>query len=230
LVPRTGPRVLIGTRRYRALASSDPASDGARRKLLQLTALIRPGTPSAGPAARRGEARRLGGRAVAVFVGPTPGAASATATASLTGAAVAYGTIQQSMTVQAEELADQVRAYGDEHRVDVGFVRTHGDTARELLRIANADHADLLVVGRSTKARHHLAGSLGRRLVGRRGAPIIVGCLDVWCRIRPSQRVERLTRRWKTHMTKAIPADRRGHVRFGILGCHPGMGGESSEG
>ncbi len=121
-----------------------------------------------------GETRRLGGRAVAVFVGPTPGAASAAATASLTGAAVAYGTMQQWVTDQAEKLADQVRAYGDDHGVDVTFVCTHGDAARELLRIANADHADLLVVGRSTKARHHLAGSLGRRLVGKRGAPIIV--------------------------------------------------------
>jgi nucleotide-binding universal stress UspA family protein len=78
------------------------------------------------------------------------------------------------MTDQAEELSDQVRAYGHDHGVDVAFVHTQGDTARELMRIANADHADLLVVGRSTKARHHLAGSLGRRLVGRRGAPIIV--------------------------------------------------------
>ncbi len=121
-----------------------------------------------------GETRRLGGRTVAVFVGPTPGGATAAATASLTGATVAYGAIQQSMTDQSEQLADQVRAYGDDQGVDVTFVRTQGDTAKELLRIANADHADLLVVGRSTKARHHLAGSLGRRLVGKRGAPIIV--------------------------------------------------------
>jgi nucleotide-binding universal stress UspA family protein len=120
-----------------------------------------------------GETRRLGGRTVAVFVGPVSGAASATA-ASFGGAVAAYGAIQQSMTDQAEQLSDQVRAYGHDHGVDVAFVHTQGDTARELLRIANAGHADLLVVGRSTKARHHLTGSLGRRLVGRRGAPIIV--------------------------------------------------------
>jgi len=118
-----------------------------------------------------GETRRLGGSTVAVFVGPTPAAASVTATASL---AVAYGALQQAMTDQAEKLSDQVRAYGHDHGVDVAFVHTQGDAARELLRIANADHADLLVVGRSTKARHHIAGSLGRRLVGRRGAPIVV--------------------------------------------------------
>jgi nucleotide-binding universal stress UspA family protein len=120
-----------------------------------------------------GETGRLGGRAVGVFVSPVSGAASATA-ASFGGAVVAYGVIQQSMTDQAEQLSDQVRAYGHDHGVDVSFVHTQGDTASELLRIANAGHADLLVVGRSTKARHHLAGSLGRRLVGRSGAPIIV--------------------------------------------------------
>jgi nucleotide-binding universal stress UspA family protein len=120
-----------------------------------------------------GESRRLGGRTVAVFVGPTSGVASSTA-ASFGGAVVAYGAIQQTMIDQAEELSEQIRAYGRDHGVDVAFVYTQGDTAKELLRIANADHADLLVVGRSTKARHHLAGSLGRRLVGRRDAPIVV--------------------------------------------------------
>jgi nucleotide-binding universal stress UspA family protein len=120
-----------------------------------------------------GETRRLGGRAIAVFVGASSGAASATA-ASFAGAVAAYGAIQQSMADQAAQLRDQVRAYGHDHGVDVAFVHTQGDTAKELLRVANAGHADLLVVGRSTKARHHLAGSLGRRLVGRRGAPIIV--------------------------------------------------------
>jgi nucleotide-binding universal stress UspA family protein len=121
-----------------------------------------------------GETIRLDGRTVAVFVGPTPGAASATASASMTGTVIPYGAIQQSMTDQAEKLSQQVRAYGHDHGVDVAFIHTQGDTAKELLRIANADQADLLVVGRSTKARHHIAGSLGRRLVGSRGAPIVV--------------------------------------------------------
>jgi nucleotide-binding universal stress UspA family protein len=121
-----------------------------------------------------GETRRLGGRTVAVFVGPNAGVASATAMASFGGSAIAYGAIKQTMIDQAEELGDQVSAYGRDHGVDLTFVHTDGDTATELLRIAASDHADLIVVGRSTKARHHLAGSLGRRLVGRRDAPIIV--------------------------------------------------------
>jgi nucleotide-binding universal stress UspA family protein len=120
-----------------------------------------------------GETTRLGGRTVAVFVGSTSGLASATA-ASFSGAAVAYGAIQQTMIDQAEELGSQARGYALDHRIDLTFVHTHGDAATELLRIADSDHADLIVVGRSTKARHHLAGSLGRRLVGRRNAPVIV--------------------------------------------------------
>jgi nucleotide-binding universal stress UspA family protein len=120
-----------------------------------------------------GETKRLGGRTVAVFVGPVSGGTSAAA-ASFGGAVVTYGAIQQTISDQAEELSGQVCGYGHDHGVDVSFVHTVGDTAKELLRIANAGQADLLVVGRSTKARHHLAGSLGRRLVGRRDAPIIV--------------------------------------------------------
>jgi nucleotide-binding universal stress UspA family protein len=121
-----------------------------------------------------GEAGRLGGHIVAVFVDVGFGVVSATATAPFAGAAVPYGVIQQSMIDQAEELDLQVRSYGHDHGVDVAFIHCQGDPTRELLRIANADHADLLVVGRSTKSRHHLAGSLGRRLVGKRGAPVIV--------------------------------------------------------
>jgi nucleotide-binding universal stress UspA family protein len=82
--------------------------------------------------------------------------------------------MQQTITDQAEELGDQVLGYAREHGVDLAFVHAQGDTATELLRIAGSGHADLIVVGRSTKARHHLAGSLGRRLVGRRNAPVIV--------------------------------------------------------
>jgi hypothetical protein len=35
-------------------------------------------------------------------------------------------------------------------------------------------HADLVVVGRSAKMQHRRAGSLGRRLVGRKDAPVVV--------------------------------------------------------
>jgi nucleotide-binding universal stress UspA family protein len=122
-----------------------------------------------------GESRRLAGHTVAVFVGPASGgAASAAAAASLAGVAGVYGAIQQTVTDRAGELGDLVRTYAQDQRVNLTFIHTCGDTATELLRIAGSFQADLVVVGRSTKARHHLAGSLGRRLVGRRNAPVIV--------------------------------------------------------
>jgi hypothetical protein len=34
--------------------------------------------------------------------------------------------------------------------------------------------ADVIAVGRSTQVRHRLAGSIGRRLLAKRGTPIIV--------------------------------------------------------
>ena len=37
-----------------------------------------------------------------------------------------------------------------------------------------AVYVNLMVVGRSAKMRHHVAGSLGRRLVGRKDAPVVV--------------------------------------------------------
>jgi nucleotide-binding universal stress UspA family protein len=119
-----------------------------------------------------GETRRLAGHTVAVFVSPTSVAVSTTAASFA--AASAYGAIEQTVTDQAGELGDLVRSYAQDLGVDLTFVHTRGDTATELLRIAGSSHADLVVVGRSTKARHHLAGSLGRRLVGRRTAPVIV--------------------------------------------------------
>jgi nucleotide-binding universal stress UspA family protein len=82
--------------------------------------------------------------------------------------------MEQTITDQAEELGIRVCAYARDHGVDLAFVHTHGDAVTELLRVADSDHADLIVVGRSTKARHHFVGSLGRRLVGRRNAPVIV--------------------------------------------------------
>ncbi|HEY1832624.1 MAG TPA: universal stress protein [Acidimicrobiales bacterium] len=121
-----------------------------------------------------GETRRMAGRTVAVFVGPTSAAVSASATASFAGAVGAYGAIEETVTDQAEELGDLIRRHGYDLGVDVTFIHTRGDTATELLRTAVSFHADLVVVGRSTKARHHVAGSLGRRLVGRRHAPVIV--------------------------------------------------------
>jgi nucleotide-binding universal stress UspA family protein len=42
------------------------------------------------------------------------------------------------------------------------------------MRIAEEVKADVIAVGRSTKTRRRLAGSVGRRLLAKRGTPIIV--------------------------------------------------------
>ena len=58
--------------------------------------------------------------------------------------------------------------------LDVAFVHARGDPARELLRVAAEVSADLIVVGKSVKARHRIAGSLGRCLIGKHRSPIVV--------------------------------------------------------
>jgi nucleotide-binding universal stress UspA family protein len=40
--------------------------------------------------------------------------------------------------------------------------------------VAQTEHADLMVVGRSAKMLHRLAGSVSRRLVLNRESPVIV--------------------------------------------------------
>ncbi len=58
--------------------------------------------------------------------------------------------------------------------VPVAFVQQLGGVSRVLAKQARAARADLLVVGRSTKIRHRLAGALGRRLALRHDTPIVV--------------------------------------------------------
>jgi K+-sensing histidine kinase KdpD len=120
-----------------------------------------------------GEARRLRRRAVAVFVSSSVG--SVIHTSAFIGAFhFDCGWIELTATEQAETLGREVQCYAASHSIDLTFVHTHGDTASELLRLATLHHVDQIVVGRSMKARHHLAGSLGRRLVGKREAPVVV--------------------------------------------------------
>jgi nucleotide-binding universal stress UspA family protein len=119
-----------------------------------------------------GEAQRLHARAVAVFVGPTTETKMMAA-----GTALApvgdYACVQKLMAEQAAQLKDEVERFASERDLDLTFVHTQGEVAKELLRVAETYSADLVVVGQSTKAIHHLAGSLGRRLVGKRGVPVI---------------------------------------------------------
>jgi nucleotide-binding universal stress UspA family protein len=58
--------------------------------------------------------------------------------------------------------------------INLTFVHAWGDPADELVRIARSVHANLIAVGRSTKLRHRVAGSLGRRLISKQCVPLVV--------------------------------------------------------
>ncbi len=154
----------------------------------------RPAVPAGGPAAPAvvvgldgsetswdafwwacGEARRLGGRVLAAFVSSSADACMAAMASAAVGVAVYdYAVVDQAVAAQAARLQAEVQRHGDTDGVDVVFVHARGDPARELLRLAGEAGADLIVVGKSVKVRHQVAGSLGRHLVLKRGAPVVV--------------------------------------------------------
>lgn len=120
-----------------------------------------------------GQALRTRSHVVAAFV--TPGVnINVAMAATFTTAPVDYTGAEQIASDRAEHLRHQIEDYEAEHDFRVSFVHAHGDPMTELARIAEEWRADVIVVGRSTKARHHVAGSIGRRLVGRRKAPVVV--------------------------------------------------------
>ena len=116
-----------------------------------------------------GEARRLRGRAVAVFVSTS--AESGFAASALSGAALFDFDPNDG---RADTLRRELECYAADHDVDLSFVHIDGDVASELLRLATELHADQIVVGQSMKARQRLAASVGCRLVRAREAPVVV--------------------------------------------------------
>lgn len=118
-----------------------------------------------------GEARRLGARIVAVYVTPI---AEVGLAATAAGAAAVTEALDESAARQAGELRDQLFHTALDGGCEMEFVHARGEPASELVRVAEAVQADQIVVGRSTKALHHVAGSIGRRLIAKRGAPVVV--------------------------------------------------------
>jgi nucleotide-binding universal stress UspA family protein len=117
-----------------------------------------------------GEARRGNGRILAVFV-----TSLAEPDAVLgSGASLGHAAAEQARDQMAEELAADVGARAEALGVEVKFVRGTGDAARVLTEVARSEHADVMVVGRSAKLLHRLAGSVSRRLTLNRDAPVIV--------------------------------------------------------
>jgi nucleotide-binding universal stress UspA family protein len=122
----------------------------------------------------RGEARRLGASVIAVFVSPVGATGLATLAVAVGGALpIDSALIHDSRAEQADHLRAQLAAEAVADPTIV-FVHSRGDPAREILRVAKESNADVIVVGRSTKVRHHVAGSLGHCLVGKRHAPVVV--------------------------------------------------------
>jgi nucleotide-binding universal stress UspA family protein len=123
-----------------------------------------------------GEARRIAGRAIAVLVTPVPGS-GVLASASPFAAMASSEYLETEVRLEselAEKLASELRAMGESEHVPVTFIHVHGDVMAELLRVAELHHAQLIAVGRSTKPRHRIAGSLGHRLLRHHATPIIV--------------------------------------------------------
>jgi nucleotide-binding universal stress UspA family protein len=117
-----------------------------------------------------GEARRGNGRMVAVFVTSLIEAEEALGST----APLGYAAATEARDLMAKELAGEVARRADALGVEVSFVRGVGDSVHVLTDVARSKHADLVVVGRSEKMLHRLAGSVSRRLVLNRDSPVLV--------------------------------------------------------
>jgi nucleotide-binding universal stress UspA family protein len=85
-----------------------------------------------------------------------------------------YAADEQAWRDTARHLADEAGQRASEVGVPLSFVRESGDIIRALTSVARSAGADLVVVGRSAKMLHRLAGSVGRRLVSCHDAPVTV--------------------------------------------------------
>jgi nucleotide-binding universal stress UspA family protein len=112
-----------------------------------------------------GEAARDHGRLIAVY---------ATSMAGPFGVPAEYVDAEQTHQEVAKQLACEAAQWARDAGVPLSFVREPGDVIRALTSVARSAGADLVVVGRSAKMLHHLAGSASRRLVSRRDAPVTV--------------------------------------------------------
>jgi nucleotide-binding universal stress UspA family protein len=117
-----------------------------------------------------GEARRGNGRIVAVFATSLIEPEEALGTT----APLGYAAAADARDQMADELAAEVARRADALDVEVRFVRGIGDAVHVLTDVAHSEHADLMVVGRSAKMLHRLAGSVSRRLALNRDCPVIV--------------------------------------------------------
>jgi nucleotide-binding universal stress UspA family protein len=115
-----------------------------------------------------GEAARMHGNVVAVYVTPYAEVVAAF------GVPYDYAGVEQARQEVADELKREATNRADELDVELTFVSEHGDVTHVLTDIARTMHANLIVVGRSSKMLHHLGSSLSNRLTSRSNAPVVV--------------------------------------------------------
>jgi nucleotide-binding universal stress UspA family protein len=115
-----------------------------------------------------GAAARGNGRLVAVYVEPLGDRAAAF------GAPIDYAGVETTRREIAKELQTEAERIAKELGVHLSFVIERGHVTRAVTDVAKELNADLVVVGRSAKARHHIAGSLSHRLTSRNDAPVVV--------------------------------------------------------
>ncbi|WP_433502245.1 universal stress protein [Pseudonocardia halophobica] len=116
-----------------------------------------------------GQARRQGGRVVAVYADRIPSVAFATAVPL---AAAAVTDPQEDSLLQ--ELRSGVEELGPQYGVEVAFEVVVGDPVLALTRVAERERADAILVGASMQAGHKLFGSVAVRVVRAGRWPVTV--------------------------------------------------------
>jgi len=117
-----------------------------------------------------GMARRQRCRLVAVFVRSLP--ATLLPMADTSGSAAA--TVAQAHDAVEQELREAIAQRGPSLNLDVHLVVRTGEPYTELIEVAQQVRADAVIVGRSTKVLHRIAGSLAIKLVRSGRWPVTV--------------------------------------------------------
>jgi nucleotide-binding universal stress UspA family protein len=122
-----------------------------------------------------GEAARLHGRAIAVYVSTTTAKSfSAGAAVAAFDAAGYAAEVDRSHDEQAAAIAAEIADRASDLGIEVTFRHVRGEVAEQLTAVARDAQADAIAVGRPTRPLRRLFGSVGRRLMRRRETPIVV--------------------------------------------------------
>jgi len=153
-----------------ASATPEPETETAANNGVRVIVVGLDGSPTSWDAFAwaAGAAARGNGQLVAVHVMPL------TEPAAVFGVPFDYAGAETARQAIAVELKDEAERRASEMSVPVSFVAEHGEVTHAVTEVARALHADLVVVGRSARKLHRLAGSLSHRLTCRNDAPVVV--------------------------------------------------------